>query len=94
MKYDISDCTNYNLILTAELRDTRRKLAELLLKFQPTPVQNKFFSQNEMASTLGTSWDMVNNSLISLKAVGAIRIDRNRMAINKNELQKILVSTE
>ena len=38
---------------------------------------------------LDTSWDLVNNSLKSLQAEGAIRIDRHRVVINKKALEQI-----
>jgi len=91
MRYDLSDCSNLHLILSAELNDTRRRVAGLLLHFHGGEAQHHL-SKSEIATTLGTSWDMVNNSLVSLKQEGALRIDRHRMAINKEILERILIS--
>jgi len=46
-------------------------------------------SQREMAELLGTTWELVNESLRSLHEEGAIRIERHRIIIKEKSLQKI-----
>lgn len=77
-------------ISSAEPWDVRQRVAVVLLQHAGTDtVRRPNLSQREMAAMLGTSWDMVNNSLKSLQAEGAIRIDRHRIVINKKALEQI-----
>lgn len=46
-------------------------------------------AQRDIATMLATGWDMVHLSLKSLHKEGAIRIERNRIIINKESLQKL-----
>jgi predicted transcriptional regulator len=46
-------------------------------------------AQRDIATTVGTDWGMVHISLKSMQAEGAIRIDRNRLIINKERLRKV-----
>ncbi len=94
MQYDISACANWNPVLSDELMATHRTVADLLLHFLGSKRQQRHFSQSEMAITLGIPWDLVNKSLMSLKEESAIRIDRHKMAINKNKLERILIGKE
>jgi hypothetical protein len=45
--------------------------------------------QRDIAETVGTDWGNVHISLKSMQEQGAIRIERNRMFINKEELRKL-----
>ena len=94
MRHNKSEHARCNLIPSAELNDTRRRVAVLLLHFNDAKAPLGRISQSDMAITLGTTWDMVNNSLNSLKQEGALRIDRHRMAINKNVLERILIKKD
>jgi CRP-like cAMP-binding protein len=46
-------------------------------------------TQRDIANITGTSWEMVHVSLESLQNEGAIRIERHRLIINIELLQKI-----
>ena len=45
-------------------------------------------SQREMATLIGASWIQVNQSLGILQEEGAIRIDRHRLIINRESMEK------
>jgi len=90
----MSACADSNLVLSDELIVARRKVADLLLHFAGTTELQRHFTQSESAIILGISWAMVNNSLISLKGESAVRIDRHKMTINKNKLERILIRNE
>ncbi|MGD0781083.1 MAG: helix-turn-helix domain-containing protein [Dehalococcoidales bacterium] len=46
-------------------------------------------SQRDIATMLGTGWDTVHLSLKSLYNEGIIRIERNRIVVNKELIQKV-----
>lgn len=46
-------------------------------------------TQRNIAVLTGKDWETVHTSLKSLQDTGAIKIERNRMIINKELLQKI-----
>ena len=94
MQYDMSSSANLNPLLSDGIVATRRKVADFLLHFTSSEGQQRNLSQSEMAITLGISRNLVSNSLISLREEGAIRIDRHKIAINKNKLEQILISKE
>jgi len=94
MRDDISEYSDCRFVLSAELSDTRRKIADLLLHINDVKAPLRHLSQSDIATTLGTTWDMVNNSIISLKQEGALKIDRHRLAINKNALERILIKKD
>jgi CRP-like cAMP-binding protein len=50
-------------------------------------------AQRDMALLVGVCWEMVHASLVSLKSEGAIRVERHKIVINKELLNK-LVSTD
>ncbi|MDD5190970.1 MAG: helix-turn-helix domain-containing protein [Dehalococcoidales bacterium] len=91
MRYDISLCNNDTQVLSADLKAVRRKVANVLLHFTGMKGTPRHLSQNELAKILGTSWDMINHSLLSLREEGAITVDRNRLAINRGRLEQIIV---
>jgi len=51
-------------------------------------------AQRDIAATLGTDWGMVHMSLKSMQDEGAIRIERHRLIINKELLQKMAGAAE
>ena len=68
----------------------RSLVAKDLLDECENPQPGRRFDQRNMAARMGLDWDIVNVSLQSLYAAGAIRLERNRIIINKNLLQKCL----
>jgi DNA-binding MarR family transcriptional regulator len=46
-------------------------------------------AQRDIAATLGTDWDTVHLALRSMQDEGAIRVERHRLIINKELLQKV-----
>jgi DNA-binding MarR family transcriptional regulator len=46
-------------------------------------------TQRDIAARIGSDWETVHMSLQSLQYEGAIRIERHRMIINKELLQKV-----
>lgn len=46
-------------------------------------------TQRDMATVLGTTWDMIHLALKSLVYDGVIRIERNRLILNKELVQKL-----
>jgi hypothetical protein len=46
-------------------------------------------SQRDIAAMVGTDWGTVHISLKSMQAQGGIRIERNRLFINKEVLQQM-----
>jgi DNA-binding MarR family transcriptional regulator len=53
--------------------------------------ERRWLTQRDIANITGTSWEMVHVSLKSLQKEGAIRIERHRLIINRELLQKIAV---
>lgn len=51
--------------------------------------EQRRLAQRDIAAITGASWEMVHASLESLQNEGAIRIERHRLIINKELLQKI-----
>jgi len=51
-------------------------------------------AQRDIAATVGADWGMVHISLKSLQEQGAIRIERNRLYVNKELLQKMAAADE
>jgi DNA-binding GntR family transcriptional regulator len=49
--------------------------------------------QRDIAATVGTDWGTVHISLKSMQDQGAIRIEHNRMFINKEMLRKLAGAT-
>ena len=76
----------------AESHHIRQQVAVFLLHHTGTERAVKTgLSQREMATMLGTTWEMVNKSIASLQVEGAIRIERHRMLINQAALEKIAI---
>ena len=76
----------------SESRHIRQQVAAVLLQYTRTDGAGRTgLSQREMATMLGTTWEMVNKSIASLQVEGAIRIERHRMLINQAALEKIAI---
>jgi CRP/FNR family transcriptional regulator len=70
--------------------DIRGRIARVLLEYANDGASGRpRVSQRDIAATAGTDWGMVHLSLKSMQDEGAIRIDRNRLIINKELLQKV-----
>lgn len=77
---------------SAEPGDVLQRVAAVLLQqAEIETARRPNLSLGEMAARLDASWDMVNSSLKSLQAQGAIRIDRHRMHLNRKALERIAV---
>jgi CRP-like cAMP-binding protein len=70
--------------------DIRGRVARALLERAEDGASGQpRLAQRDIASSVGTDWGMVHISLKSMQAEGAIRIDGNRLIINKKRLQKV-----
>lgn len=71
------------------LYNIKSGVAKMLLEHASnTNDGNNRLAQREIASTLGTGWDTVHLALKSLLNDGVIRIERNRIILNKERIQK------
>jgi len=77
------------LVQADSVTQSRKLVAKALIKYT---VDNKtgrrHLAQQDIAMLAGTNWDMVHASLKSLQNEGAIKIERHRIIINKDLLQK------
>jgi DNA-binding GntR family transcriptional regulator len=65
----------------------RTRLAQVLLEQSDNSrINQRQFSQRDMADLGGVDWGVVHSALSSLQQLGAIRIERNRIIINKSVL--------
>jgi hypothetical protein len=70
--------------------DIRGRVAKALLDYAGDGASGQpRVAQREIAAMVGADWGMVHISLKSMQAEGAIRIDRHRLIINKELLQKV-----
>ncbi len=68
----------------------RCQVAKILLEQTGNSVDgHNRLTQRDMATMLGTGWDMIHVTLKALNQQGIIKIDRNRIIINKELLQKV-----
>jgi hypothetical protein len=72
-------------MLNMSLDHVRGQVAKILLENGT----HRQISQRNIADITGTDWEMVHASLKSLQDEGAIKIDRQRLIINKNKLKKV-----
>ena len=71
------------------LHQVKSQVAEMLLMHAGNGINgNNRLAQREIASKLETGWATVHLALKSLLNDGAIRIERNRIIVNKELLQK------
>lgn len=69
--------------------DIRGQVARILLEHATDNTDRHHrLTQRDIATKLGTGWDTVHMSLKSLFNDGIIRIERNRIVINKELIQK------
>lgn len=76
------------------LAHTRGLVASVLLEHVSTPAGQARLSQRDIALLAGLEWEAVHATLKSLMDMGAIKIDRHRLALNRNVLHEILESWE
>jgi hypothetical protein len=68
----------------------KRQVARVLLDFAVENAgRRNLLAQRDIAAITGKDWKMVHLSLESLDREGVIRIERNRITINKELLRKI-----
>jgi len=68
----------------------RTQIARVLLEqAAKQPAKRHQLAQRDMASRGGIDWKAVHASLDSLENEGAIRVERNRIIINKKLLNKL-----
>jgi predicted transcriptional regulator len=76
------------------LINIRGRVARVLLEHAADGASGRpRVAQRDIAATLGANWGMVHMSLKSMQDEGAIKIDRNRLIINKELLQKVAGTT-
>ena len=67
----------------------RRLVAKVLLEYAgDNTTERRQLTQRDIAVLVGTDWETVHSSLKSLQEEGTIRIERHRIIINKELLQK------
>jgi hypothetical protein len=70
--------------------DIRGRVARVLLENADDGASGRpRMAQRDIAEKVGTDWGMVHISLKSMQTDGAIRIDRNRLIIDKQRLRKL-----
>jgi DNA-binding GntR family transcriptional regulator len=71
------------------LPQIKGQVAKLLLEQAGNNHGNNRLAQRDIAIALGTGWDMIHLALNSLLHDGVIRIERNRIILNKELIQKV-----
>ena len=72
------------------LIQTKGLVAKVLLEHTGENVTERHkLAQRDIAALTGSDWEMVHTSLKSLQDEGAIRIERHRIIINRELLQKV-----
>jgi DNA-binding MarR family transcriptional regulator len=67
----------------------RGLVAKVLLEYAAdSTTERRQLTQRDIAALVGTDWETVHASLKSLQEEGKIRIERHRITINKELLQK------
>ena len=70
--------------------DIRGQVAGVLIKHAGDGTgERQHLTHKTIATMLNTGWDKVYLSLKSLNDIGAIKIDRNRIIVKLDKLQKI-----
>jgi DNA-binding transcriptional regulator YhcF (GntR family) len=73
------------------LSQAKSQIAKVLLKNAgDASLKRQRLNLRDMASLLGVEWETVHKSLESLKNEGAIRLERHRIIINKELLNKLV----
>ena len=74
--------------------EARMKLARVLLDNAADPLPQKHqLAQSDMAKLGDMGWDTVNASLRSLQREGVIKLERNRIIINRKMLLQTVESS-
>lgn len=84
-----------NMLLRQQysLKHTRQLVARVLFEhIAGNSRQQRLISQRDIAQLAGLDWEAVHTSLKSLMDKGAIKIERNRLLVNKESLLEILNS--
>jgi DNA-binding MarR family transcriptional regulator len=68
---------------------TRGAVARVLLEHAEDSSGKPGLAQRDIALKTGTDWYTVHMSLKSIRDEGAIRIDRNRIIVNRQALQRL-----
>lgn len=72
------------------LVSVKRRVAKILLKHaKDSNNGNNRLAQRDMAEMLGTGWSTIHLALKSLLHDGAIKIERNRIILNQELIQKM-----
>jgi Mn-dependent DtxR family transcriptional regulator len=70
--------------------DIKEQVARLLLEHADGRSNRKtLLAQRDIAEMLGANWNSVHDSLRSLYSDGIIRIERNRIILNRERIQKV-----
>lgn len=78
------------LVQDHSLTQARKLVAKVLIEYtEDNKTERRHLSQQDIAILAGTSWEMVHASLKSLQNEGAIRVERHRIIINRDLLQKV-----
>ena len=72
----------------------RGLVARILLERASTTAGQTRLSQRDLSLLTGLEWEVVHTTLKSLMDMGAFRIDRHRMVLNRGVLYEILQSLE
>ena len=68
----------------------RGMVSKILLEYAgDSTTERRQLTQRDIAILVGTDWETVHASLKSLQEQGIIRIERHRITINKELLQKV-----
>ena len=68
----------------------RGLVAQILLEYaRDSTTERRQLTQRDIAVLVGTDWETIHSSLKSLQEEGAIRLERHRIIINKELLQKV-----
>jgi len=76
------------------IKHIRGQVAQVLLDHAVNNSRKNRLTHREMAEMLNTGWDKIHLSLRSLHDEGAIKIDRNRIIIETELLQKAAGAAE
>ncbi len=71
------------------LPQIKSQVAKMLLAHAGNNNGDNRLAQRDMATALDTGWDMIHLALSSLLHDGVIRIERNRIILNKGLIQKV-----
>lgn len=80
------------LVQAYSVNQARKLVAKALIEYTGnSKTERRHLAQQDIAILAGINWDMVHASLKSLQNEGAIKIERHRIIINRDLLQKVAV---